>query len=71
MLTGDGRLIFVKENGKNDEEMVLGRHMIVTLCKPTKFTIKTKSCNKIIDCDDAQSWVSMLNLIIKNDAQPI
>lgn len=65
LLTGDGRLIFIKGSGKNDEEIVLGRHLVVTLCKSTKFTIKSKSFHKTIDCEDAQAWVSMLNLIIK------
>lgn len=42
LLTGDGRLIFVKQNGKNDEEIVLERNMTITLSNSNKFKIKTK-----------------------------
>ena len=35
------------------------------LVKDTLETNERKLLNKIINCDDAESWVSLLNLIIK------
>lgn len=55
LLTGDGRIIFVKRCGKVDEEIILDRNLKVKLCKSKKkFEIKSRKLTKIIESEEAE-----------------
>ena len=65
LLTKDGRLIFLKRNGKYDEEIKIRKDLKVVLKQEKKFTIKSSRYLKTIESDDAKTWVHLINGFVK------